>query len=195
MPSQLWVAAHAARYARLKPVYFGDDLVLPPTHLPGRVGHRRAFPIRLPVLFVCQPDSRPTIEEYRTGIPLDERTEKVRRGRKWTTYRYQWLRDVPPRGDAGAMNVTWLIIEIRNDSGTVTYRNSFVTDLPVNRENVAELAACGRARWMIENKAFNTLKTKGYNLEHNFGHGRQNLSTVVATLNLLAFTRPTPLAP
>ena len=26
MPSQLWVAAHAARYARLKPVYLGDDL-------------------------------------------------------------------------------------------------------------------------------------------------------------------------
>jgi hypothetical protein len=36
-------------------------------------------------------------------------------------------------------------------------------------------------------EAFNTLKTKGYHLEHNFGHGQQNLSTVLATLNLLAF--------
>ena len=38
-----------------------------------------------------------------------------------------------------------------------------------------------------QNETFNTLKTKGYNLEHNFGHGQQNLSTVLATLNLLAF--------
>ena len=28
---------------------------------------------------------------------------------------------------------------------------------------------------------------KGYNLEHNFGHGKANLSAILATLNLLAF--------
>jgi hypothetical protein len=33
----------------------------------------------------------------------------------------------------------------------------------------------------------NTLKTKGYNLTHNFGHGKQHLSSLLATLNLLAF--------
>ena len=52
---------------------------------------------------------------------------------------------------------------------------------------MAELAACGRARWKIENESFNVLKTKGYHLEHNFGHGRQHLAAVLATLNLLAF--------
>jgi hypothetical protein len=31
------------------------------------------------------------------------------------------------------------------------------------------------------------LKTKGYNLEHNFGHGKQHLATVLAILYLLAF--------
>jgi hypothetical protein len=39
----------------------------------------------------------------------------------------------------------------------------------------------------IENETFNVLKTKGYNLEHNFGHGKQHLATVLAILNLLAF--------
>ena len=39
----------------------------------------------------------------------------------------------------------------------------------------------------IENEGFNVLKTKGYNLEHNFGHGKRNLSMVLAILNLLAF--------
>jgi len=85
------------------------------------------------------------------------------------------------------MTVNWLMIEITNAAGAVTYRNSFITDLPVGRDSVVELAACGRARWKIENEAFNTLKTKGYNLEHNFGHGKQHLAAVLATLNLLAF--------
>jgi hypothetical protein len=39
----------------------------------------------------------------------------------------------------------------------------------------------------IENESVNVLKTKGYNLEHNFGHGKQHLATVLAILNLLAF--------
>ena len=31
------------------------------------------------------------------------------------------------------------------------------------------------------------LKTNGYNLEHNFGHGKETLASVLVTLNLLAF--------
>jgi hypothetical protein len=67
---------------------------------------------------------------------------------------------------------------ILNPGGEVTYRNSFITP-----NNVAEFAACGRP----ENETFNVLKTKGYNLEHNFGHGKQHLASVLVTLNLLAF--------
>jgi hypothetical protein len=52
---------------------------------------------------------------------------------------------------------------------------------------VAELAACGRARWKIENETFNVLKTCGYNLEHSFGHGKETLANILVALNLLAF--------
>ena len=45
----------------------------------------------------------------------------------------------------------------------------------------------GRARWKIENETFNTLKNQGYNFEHNYGHGNNNLSTVFAMLMMLAF--------
>ena len=45
----------------------------------------------------------------------------------------------------------------------------------------------GRARWKIENETFNTLKNQGYHLEHNYGHGEQNLSVVLALLMMLAF--------
>ena len=69
----------------------------------------------------------------------------------------------------------------------MTYRNSFITDLAIGANNVAELAACGRARWKIENETFNVLKTKGYHIEHNFGHGKQHLASILVTLNLLAF--------
>ncbi len=54
--------------------------------------------------------------------------------------------------------VNWFEIEIVNANGATTYRNSFVTDLPVGSDHVVELAACGRARWKIENETFNVLK-------------------------------------
>jgi len=41
-------------------------------------------------------------------------------------------------------------------------------------------------RWKIENEN-NTLKTKGYHFEHNYGHGKQFLSSLLATLILLAY--------
>ena len=44
----------------------------------------------------------------------------------------------------------------------------------------------GRARWRVENETFNTLKNQGYQFEHNFGHGKKNLSVVFARLMFLA---------
>jgi hypothetical protein len=41
-------------------------------------------------------------------------------------------------------------------------------------DNAVDMAASGRARWVIENGNNNVLKTKGYHLEHNFGHGHQD---------------------
>jgi hypothetical protein len=46
---------------------------------------------------------------------------------------------------------------------------------------------CGRARWKIENEHNNVLKNHGYNLEHNFGHGKTYASEMYCLLNLLAF--------
>lgn len=176
-----WLDRHGTHDARLKPVYLGDDLyacqpVCEAVRDSG--GH---------FLFTCKPTSHQTIQGYLTGIDLPEHVERVKRGRERVTHRYRWLCDVPLRGDDKALVVNWLSIEILNPKGEVTYRNSFITDLPITRDHVAELAACGRARWKIENESFNTLKTKGYHLEHNFGHGQEHLSAVLATLNLLAF--------
>jgi len=47
---------------------------------------------------------------------------------------------------------------------------------------VAQVAQAGRGRWKIENENNNVLKTKGYHLEHNFGHGKQYLSATMLSL-------------
>jgi hypothetical protein len=63
----------------------------------------------------------------------------------------------------------------------------WISDLTLSRENVYKIMCAGRARWKIENEVFNTLKNLGYHFEHNYGHGKQHLSTVLGTLMLLTF--------
>ena len=64
---------------------------------------------------------------------------------------------------------------------------SWVTDVRVSKRNVYPLMRAGRARWKRENETFNTLHNQGDNFEHNYGHGAQPLSVVLATLLRLAF--------
>ena len=64
---------------------------------------------------------------------------------------------------------------------------SWVTDIEITEENVYRLMRAGRARWKIENETFNTLKNQGYNLGHNYGLGKKNLSGVLTILMMLAF--------
>lgn len=64
---------------------------------------------------------------------------------------------------------------------------SWITGFVLTPDNVYAIMRGGRARWKVENETFNTLKNQGYNLEHNYGHGNQNLSVVLALLMMLAF--------
>jgi hypothetical protein len=59
--------------------------------------------------------------------------------------------------------------------------------LTITKDNARHLVRGGRARWKIENETFNTLKNQGYHFEHNYGHGKQNLSVVFTMLMMLAF--------
>jgi len=176
-----WLKRFSKRHAALDPIYLGDDLYSCQPVCQAVLDSHGHF------LFVAKPSSHPTLWEWLSGIELPRLEVRVKKAGRFVTHRYQWLEGVPLRDSADALTVNWLQIEIVNGNGKITYRNSFVTDLPVSAENVAELAACGRARWKIENETFNVLKTKGYHLEHNFGHGKKNLSILLVTMNLLAF--------
>jgi len=69
-----------------------------------------------------------------------------------------------------------------------TKNMTWITDFKLTKDNVFTVMQGGRSRWKIENETFNTLKNQGYEFEHNFGHGKKNLSHVFAMLMLLAFT-------
>ena len=77
--------------------------------------------------------------------------------------------------------------EFDRASGETTRRFSWVSELELPRQAYLKFVAGGRSRWRIENETFNTLKNQGYHLEHNYGHGKKNLATVLLLLTFLAF--------
>jgi hypothetical protein len=107
----------------------------------------------------------------------------------------RYINDVFLRSGQDALSVHWLeIIEVHGKTGEPLDHNSFITNHHISHENVADLARAGRGRWKIENENNNVLKTKGYHIEHNFGHGKRYLAAFLLSLNLLAFLFHTVLA-
>ena len=104
---------------------------------------------------------------------------------KRLTCRYCWFQDAPLRDGCEAMLVNW--VGVTDARGKSTYNSAFVTSLPRTPDTVVGIIACARARWTIENESFNAPKSNGCHLTHNFGHGKQHLAMLFATLNMLAF--------
>jgi hypothetical protein len=176
-----WLAAHAGRMAALRPVYLGDDLFA-------------CQPIAAAVLegggdflFTAKAESHKTLYDFMDGAAVEETSLRHRDGGKTMTARYRWFPGAPLRDGKDALIVNWIGVTFTDAKGKTTYNGAFVTSLAPTRENVAEIVACARARWKIENESFNVLKNNGYNLEHNFGHGKEHLAMTFAALNLLAF--------
>jgi hypothetical protein len=100
-------------------------------------------------------------------------------------HRFRFVNQVPLNASNADMHVNF--IEYWEGQDAKVQHFSWVTDVRVSTRNVYSLMRGGRARWKIENETFNTLKNQGYNFEHNYGHGTQNLSVVFATMMMLAF--------
>ena len=181
-----WLAAHAARYATGNVTLLGDDLY---AHQPFC---RQVLLHGFHFLFNCKPTSHVHlsgwVEGLKPGTALKTLSLRVKgKSNHWEHHQYRWANQVPLTDSDDALKVNWCELTVTNGEGEVCYRNSFITDWEIGAENVAGLVAAGRARWKIENEHNNVLKTKGYHLEHNFGHGKQHLSSLLMTMNLLAF--------
>ena len=148
--------------------------------------------------FICpqdgheKPDSYIALYEQVEFLPRSGAVEQVRK-RRWNgryaeIEQYCLVNEVPIRCGEEALSVNWCEITItREDTGRQLYHNSFITHHTLNRSNVVAMVRDGQARWKSENETNNVLKTKGYHLEHNFGHGQQHLVNFMLTLTLLAF--------
>jgi len=181
-----WLAATADRYRDQYVTVLGDDLTSRQPLCEAVLAKGLHF------LFVCKPSSHLTLYEEvlglaRSGGGVTTHEITRRRGQKTYTDTYRFAAQLPLRAGADALCVNWLELTTTNAQGQTIDHNAWVTRHAIHPGNVAALAAAARARWGIENGANNTLKTKGYHFEHNFGHGKQYLSSILATLNLLAF--------
>ncbi len=181
-----WLAAHAGRYSTGNDTLLGDDLY---AHQPFC---RQVLLHNFHFLFTCKPSSHPHLGGWVEALPPGRALQALKlrvkgRGNRWEHHQYRWANNVPLTEGADALKVNWCEVTITNGEGAVLYRNAYITDWEITAENVSGLVAAGRARWKIENESNNVLKTKGYHLEHNFGHGKKHLSSLLATMNLLAF--------
>ena len=182
-----WLAQHHDHFSDYSVTYLGDDLYAnQPLCQQVAETYHQFF------IFVCKPESHVGLYEWLAFLDKNQEVETVTQrhwnGRHAEIWQYRFATQIPFRNGEDAVLVNWLEWVItREDTGTILYHNSFVTNHTITAANVIPLAQVGRTRWKIENENNNTLKTKGYQLEHNFGHGQQDLANVLATLNMLAF--------
>ena len=176
-----WLATQGERMEALRPVYLGDDLFSCQPICAAVLASGGDF------LFTAKAESHKVLYEFMSGATLDQLSVVGKEGARKLTYRYRWFTGAPLRDVKDAIAVNWIGVTIADAKGKITYDGAFATSLDVSRETVAEIAACARARWKIENESFNVLKNNGYHLEHNFGHGKENLAMIFAAMNLLAF--------
>jgi hypothetical protein len=176
-----WLARHGERMAPLRPVYLGDDLFACQPIAEAVLESGGDF------LFTAKPDSHKTLYDFMSGAAIDELQIRRKDGPRTVTITHRWFTGAPLREGKDALHANWIGMTIADAKGKQTYANAFVTSLPVTRQTVDEIATCARARWKIENESFNILKNNGYHLEHNFGHGKENLAMMFAAMNLLAF--------
>ncbi len=99
---------------------------------------------------------------------------------------FRFVNDVPINKSNPDVLVNYLEYVETSPKGK-KFSCTWVTSIELTTTSVTKVMRGGRARWKIENETFNTLKTQGYNLEHNYGHGKQHLATNLAILMLLAF--------
>jgi len=181
-----WLSKHAAQVASRGATLLGDDLYSNQPFCALVVQHRCNF------IFTCKPDSHPKFYErvafWQANDAMATREEHHWNGRFREVTMVRYLNEVLLRRGDHALSVNWFeITVVHAKTGEQLYHNSCITNHRLTADNVVDVAQAGRGRWKIENENNNVLKTKGYHLEHNFGHGKQYLSAFMLSLNLLAF--------
>jgi hypothetical protein len=183
-----WLKSHGGQCRQLGVTLLGDDLY----------SHQPICEIilkeKLHFIFTCKPESHvklyQTIDEYELSgkiATLKIQHTEGKRIIKAFTDTYRFVNSVPIRDTKDSLFVNWCELITTNETGQIIFRNSYITDHHITALNIEEMIRSGRTRWKTENENNNTLKNHGYNMAHNFGHGKQYLSQLLLSFNLLAF--------
>ena len=143
-------------------------------------------------IFVGRETSHKTLYEWLEFLEKSGEVKTLEKkewnGRKELIYRDRYTNKIPLKDGDDSLQVNWCEVTIINQkTQEITYQNSWITNHNISNDNVEKIVKAGRSRWKIENESNNVLKNHGYNLEHNFGHGQNNLCEMLLSLNLLAF--------
>lgn len=181
-----WIQAHPLKETDEPVTLLGDDLYC----------HQSICEIVLEYgyhfIFVCKQTSHQELYEW---VDYLERVWEVQTlttsrwdGKRCLSSHYRFVNRIPLRATQPALEVNWCEVTVTDTRDqTILYHNAFATCHEINEQNVAGIVTAGRARWKVENEGNNILKTKGYHLEHNFGHGQNHLASLLLCLNLLAY--------
>jgi len=170
------------RYPDLKPLLVEDALYANAPHIRQITGYGWLFVLNV------KPDSHESLERQFAGRRASGQVKELRiTDPQGIEHYFAWTNDLCLCERAVDVKVNYLLYEQTDRQGKVS-RWTWITNIPLNARSVQSLMRAGRARWKIENETFNTLKNQGYNFEHNYGHGKQNLATILALLMFLAFT-------
>ncbi|MEA5550954.1 ISNCY family transposase [Anabaena cylindrica UHCC 0172] len=181
-----WINNYASEFKNQPITFLGDDLYSRQPMFEHCLEHGMNF------ISTCLPESHTALYDwldYLNGIG-EVKTLEISQWHKCSKeiYRYRYVNHIPLRDTQPALEVNWYELTLtRQSDGKVLYQNAFVTCHELTDETVQSVVSAGRSRWKTENENHNVLKTKGYHLEHNFGHGQHHLACFLLTLNLLAF--------
>lgn len=180
-----WLSGKGKKYSNLGITISGDDLYSNEPICKEILDNGFNF------ILVCKPASHKTLYEWietlEEGNDLNHLVVTRWNGRFREIYNYKYANNVPIKDGEDVLSVNWFEVTVSKEDGKILYKNGFVTNHKITDKNIEALVLYGRARWKVENENNNILKTKGYNLEHNYGHGKKNLSSLFASFILLAF--------
>ena len=169
------------RYADLPILLVEDALYANAPHL------RQILNYGWHYIISVKPDSHESLFKQFAGRQSRGQVKELRyRDEKGVQHYYCWTNSLCLCDSATDITLNFLLYEQTAKDGKVL-RWTWITNLPLNTRSVEKVMCGGRSRWKIENETFNTLKNQGYHFEHNYGHGQENLATVLALLMMLAF--------
>ena len=180
-----WIEDFRRRHKKVSATLLGDDLFAKQPMC------EKVLENGLNFIFVCKPSSHTTlyecVDKLEKSGELSTKTVRRWNGNFYEKYIYKYANQLPLRDGDDALKVNWVDIEVVNEiDNKPLYHNSFISNHKITEKKVEAVAAGGRCRWKVENEEINTLKNKGYNLEHNYGHGEKFLSSLLASFILIS---------